>query len=131
MPTVDATIQYGDIPETGGIIDEPNLLVQSLTITPRREKKAYKGGSKATTGLLYTDPQISFAYKAIISEESGLAVGHPGSEVTSLTNFASARYGFDPADGILVFEDPSVELDQENPDMISFTVVNYPFIAAS
>ncbi len=131
MPTVDANIQYGDIPSTGGIIDEPNLLVQSLTITPRREKKAYKGANKATAGLLYTDPLISFAYKAIISEEAGLADGHPGSEVASLTNFAAARNGFDPADGILVFEDPSVELDQENPDMISFTVVNYPFIAAS
>jgi hypothetical protein len=37
MPTIDAIIKYGDISELG-MLDEPDLLVQSLTITPTREK---------------------------------------------------------------------------------------------
>lgn len=131
MPTVDAIIEHGAIPSGGGLVDESDLLVQSLTITPRREKKAYKGGNKATQGLQYTDPTISFQFKAIVSDASGLADEHPGTAVASLLNFASERHGFDPADGTMVYEDPSTELDVENADMVNFTVVNYPFVASS
>lgn len=130
MPDIDALIQYGTLPETGGPVDEPNLLVQSLTISPAREKKAYKGPNKATGALQYTDPIITFAFKAYISAAAGLAIAHPGSLVTELANFAAARHGFDPEQGIMVYEDPSDELDNENPDSVSFNVVGYPFVEA-
>lgn len=128
MPAVDAIIQHGAIPSTGGMVDEADLLIQSLTTTPRREEKRFKGGNKATQGLQYTDPTLTFAFKAIISDTAGLAVQHPGTTVTSLMNFQSAVHGFDPADGILVYKDPVREQDTENPDMISFTVEHFPFV---
>jgi hypothetical protein len=130
MPDVDAIIQFGNLPATGGPIDEPALLIQSLTITPAREKKVFKGPNKATQVLQYTDPTISFAFKAYISEETGLAVAHPGTQVTELANFAGAVHGFEPEQGIMVYEDPSRDLDNENPDAINFTVTSYPFVEA-
>lgn len=131
MPSVDAIINYGTLPATaGGIVDEPSLLVQNLTISPTREKKDYKGGNKAVQGLQYTNPLISFAFKCIISEDSELAAAHPGTAVTDLANFAAAIHGFDPGQGIMVYEDPTRDLDTENPDMVNFTVVNYPFVTA-
>ena len=85
---------------------------------------------EATGVLQYTDPTIVFAFKAFISAAAGLAIAHPGSQVTELANFAAARHGFDPEQGIMVYEDPSDELDNENPDAISFNVVGYPFVEA-
>jgi len=130
MPDVDAIIQYGSLPATGGPVDEPNMLVQSLTVTPTREKKAFKGANKATAALQYTDPMITFAFKAYVSTAAGLAIAHPGSQVTELLNFAGIVHGFDPEQGILIYEDPSLELDNENPDTVSFTVASYPFLTA-
>lgn len=130
MPAVDAIIQHGAIPSTGGMVDEPDLLVQSLTITPVREEKRYKGANKATQGILYTDPTLQFGFKAIISEKQGLADQHPGTAVAALANFTAPTtiHGFDPADGIMVYKDPSDEMDDENPDMINFTVEHFPFV---
>lgn len=130
MPTVDAIIQYGAIPE-GSLVDEPNVLVQSLTITPAREKREFKGGNGAIFALQYRNPIISFAFRGFVSAFAGLANAHPGSEVTELANYEAAIHGFDPADGIMVYEDPSRELDVDNPAQVSFTVVQYPFVDES
>lgn len=130
MPAIDAIIQYGIIPATGGPVDEANILVQSITITPAREKKAFKGPNKATQGLQYTDPTIGFAFKAIISNRAGLAIQHPGTAVTELAAFTGIVHGFDPSQGIMVYEDPTDDLTNEDPDMVNFTVTSYPFVEA-
>lgn len=127
MPALDAIIQYGDIGTTG-LLDEPALLVQSLNIKPTREKKMWKGPNLATRAIRYTDPMITFEYKAIISENSGLADQHPGTLVTELANYAAEIFGFDPLLGIMVFEDPSRDMNLENPSETSFSVVQYPFV---
>jgi hypothetical protein len=127
MPTIDAIIKYGDISELG-LIDEPDLLVQSLTITPSREKQSWKGANLATRALRYTDPILTFAFTAIISAATGLANQHPGTSVADLLNFPGNIYQFDPERGIMVFEDPSRSLTLENEAETSFNVVHYPFI---
>ena len=127
MP-VEAIIKHGNIPETGGLVDEPSLLVQSLTIKGERDEKTFKGANKATQGILETDPRLTFEFKAIISEYSGLADQHPGTAVTELANFAAALHGFDPEEGTLVYKDPSRDMDNENPDMVNFTVTHWPFV---
>jgi hypothetical protein len=133
MPTVEAIIQYGSIlpGATATFLDEPSLLVESLAIKPNRDKKAFKGPNRATVALSYTDPTISFAFKAIISEAAGLAIQHPGTLVTDLANFAGTTHGFVSGEGIMVYEDPSTDLSNDNPDMVNFTVVNYPFVEES
>ncbi len=127
MPAVDAIIQYGDIGTTG-LVDEPSLLVQSISIKATREKQAWKGPNLATRALRYTDPQLSFEIKAIISENTDLADQHPGTQVLDLANYAGDIYGFDATLGIMVFEDPSRDLTIENPSETSFTVRQYPFV---
>lgn len=113
------------------MVDEPALLVQSLTITPSREKKTYKGATtKAVEGIQYTNPMLTFAFSCYVSEETGLAVEHPGGLVDELANFGAEMHGFDPADGILVFEDPVRKMDLENPDALDFNVVSYPYVEA-
>lgn len=127
MP-VQAIIKHGNLPAVDGLVDEPNILVQNLTITPGRELKEFKGANKAVQGLLLTNPTLKFAFKAIISEEAGLADQHPGTEVTELANFAAEMHGFDPEEGMMVYLDPSRDLTTEDPDMINFTVAHYPFV---
>jgi len=127
MP-VEAIIQHGNIPGESGLVDEPSLLVQSLSIKATREEKMFKGANKATQGVLETDPKLSFEFKAIISEFSGFADQHPGTAVDELANFAAAIHGFDPEEGTMIYKDPSRDLDNENPDMVSFTVLHLPFV---
>lgn len=129
MPAPEALIEYGLTTENS-LVDEPNLLIQSLTITPSREKKEYKGGEGYVRGVQYRNPTISFQFRGYISTEAGLAIEHPGMEVTELANYESTLHGFDPSVGILIYEDPSRELGLEDATQLSFSVLHYPFITA-
>ena len=106
------------------------MLIQSLTITPAREKKEYKGANRAIAGLEYLNPTLTFAFEAFVSERTGLCDTHPGTAVVSLANFAATRFGFDPAVGTLVFEDPSATQNLTDSESINFTVAHYPFVTA-
>ncbi len=129
MPDIAAIIQHGNLPANISIINEPNMIVQDLAITPQREEKRYKGvASRATEGLQYTDPTIVFQFKAIVSALNGLCDQHPGSAVASLDNFATPIHGFDPAQGILVYKDPSRQFNTDDPLMVDFTVEGFPFV---
>ncbi|MFT3991055.1 MAG: hypothetical protein QM680_06550 [Luteolibacter sp.] len=129
MPALDAIIQYGELSDVS-LVDEPSLLVQSLEITPARDKKDWKGANQATRALRYTNPTLKFDFNAIISdlEEESMADQHPGTQVLSLANYTGAIYGFDSSLGIMVFEDPSRSYSLENPAETKFSVVQYPFI---
>ncbi len=127
MP-VAAKIRHGNVPETETLVDEPNMLVQSLSVKPEREEKLFKGANKATQGALYLDPKLTFEFKSIISEYEGLCEEHPGMAVSELANFSGAIHGFDPEEGTLVYKDPSRDMDTENPDMINFTILHLPFV---
>jgi len=129
MPDVDAIIQHGTLPDTATLVDETNLLVQSLTVTPGRELKEYKGASnRAVQGLSLTNPTITFDFDCFVGTAAGLAIQHPGTAVAELANFAAARHGFDPTQGTMVYLDPSDEFSNEDPDKIKFKVTQYPFV---
>ena len=128
MP-LDARIVHGNLPADIGLLDEPDMLVQSLTINPSREKKEYKGANRAIGGVEYLNPTISFVFNAFISERVNLCNAHPGTVVTDLLNYDSVRFGFDPAEGIMIYEDPSTTQDLNNPETITFSVFQYPFIS--
>lgn len=130
MPEIEAVIQYGDIADLP-LIDEPNLLVQSLEIVPARDKQSWKGGNKAIRALQYTNPTLTFQFDAIPTDPVGLANQHPGTQVDELENFAGNIYQFDPDQGIMVYEDPSRTLSIENAASTKFNVVHYPYIGES
>ena len=127
MPTIAAIIQYGEIGDVR-VLDEPNLLVQSIAINPTREKGSWKGGNRATRALSYTDPLLTFQFTGIIVDIDGLCNQHPGTLVDSLENFTGNIYQYDPARGTTVFEDPSRSLSVENPGETEFSVVHHPFV---
>jgi len=125
---VDAIINHGNLPADGTLLDEANLLVESLTVTPSREEKTYKGPNRSVRGISLTNPTLAFAFKARVGAYAGLAVQHPGTQVTELANFAAVRRGYDPAQGMMVLGDISDESNNEDPDMVSFTVTHWPFV---
>jgi len=131
MPAVDLIIKHGEIPSIDSPVDEPNILVNSLTITPSREKKTYKGESNSTVGLTFTDPLLTFAFDGYIKTNAGFADQHPGTAVASLANFDASTFGFDPADGVMVYEDPSRECTTEEIAKAKFNVVQYPFVVTA
>jgi hypothetical protein len=125
---MDAIIQHGGAvaPE---LLDEPDMLVTSLTITPQRTEGRYRGPNKATQIVTEVDPILDFQFSAIIKSLEGLCDQEPGTAVASLENFSDEIHGFDPEDGMLIFRDPSRELSSdETPDTISFTVTHFPFV---
>lgn len=133
MPAVAALIQYGDIPNTS-LLDEsnqttPDILVQSLTVSATRDEKTYLNAQGTTFALEYRNPTISFAFDGYITNKTtGLANQHPGTRVFTLANFTALTFGFDPADGKMIFMDPSrVETNTEMAKT-TFTVKQYPFV---
>jgi hypothetical protein len=129
MPDVLAIIQHGTLPDTASLVDEVNLLVQSLTVTPAREMKEYKGASnRAVQGISATNPTIEFDFDCFVGIRAGLAIQHPGTVVTELANFAAARHGFDPDQGTMLYMDPVDEFSNDDPDKIKFKVKQFPFV---
>jgi hypothetical protein len=127
MPSINAIIIHGDLANLG-VVDEADLLVQSLTITPGREKQSWKGANLSIKALRYTNPTLEFKFNAIIGTAAGLANQHPGTAVLSLANFTGNIYSFDSARGVMVFEDASRSLSLESPGETEFTVTHYPFV---
>jgi hypothetical protein len=127
MPAVNLIEQHGTL-TSATLLNEPNVLVTSLSITPERTLKEYKGGG-STVALRYTDPKISFAFQGTIKAIAGLSDQHPGTAITSLANYATSRHGFDPTDGVTVYEDPSETENGEDATQIAFTAKQYPFVA--
>lgn len=130
MPAVECIIKHGDIPADDTPVNEPDILVDSLTITPNRDKSEYKSG-RCITGLIFANPTLSFAFDGRIKTVQGLTDQHPGTTVASLLNYTGSVYGFDKADGIMVYEDPSREASTEDLAKAKFTVTQYPFVQAA
>jgi hypothetical protein len=84
MPAIECTIQHGTLGDIDCPVDEPNILFNSLNITPAREKKAYKKGSGCTGALRFSDPTLTFAFDGYIQTLAGFADQHPGTAVASL-----------------------------------------------
>ncbi len=130
MPAVAALIDHGTFPATSGPAAEANLLIQSLKVSAKREKKGYKSAStKATTRLRYSDPTLEFDVDAFINGTTGFVTQHPGSAVTTLANFADTYRTFDKDDGVMVFEDPVDDYPLDDLIKTTFKVVHYPFVA--
>jgi hypothetical protein len=130
MPSVEAIIQYGDLSELP-LFDEPDLLVQAMMITPTREREVWKGESQAVEVVRFTNPLLTFSYRGILASRSGLGNLHPGELVDQLANYEGQMYGFDPEEGVMVYEDPELNFTLEDPADASFSVVHYPFIGGA
>lgn len=127
MPALDIVIQHGTI-ANHALVDEPNILVESLTVAPARDKKEYKSGAGNTAALGYRDPKLSFDFSGWVKTRTGLADQHPGTTVATLANYTGARFGFDNADGVMIYEDSSMDMSPDDPEKVKFKVMQYPFV---
>ncbi len=91
--------------------------------------KEYKAFSNAAIDVTReVNPVNTISFSAHATALSGLANQEPGTSVVSLANFSSAVQGFDPADGTMIYRDPSRELNNEGDlPAINATVVHLPF----
>lgn len=127
MPATEI-ITHGTLPDIE-LVDEPNVLVNSLSVTPTRDKQEIKGSKGEVKAVRYSNPTITFAFDGYISTLAGLADEHPGTAVASLLNFQDPIHGFDPVDGVMVYEDPSRDLSTEDLAKVKFNIIQYPFVA--
>jgi hypothetical protein len=127
MPAVQAIIEHGTIPGEA-LEDETSLLVQSVTKTGSREAREYMNAEGAVQGIQERNPKLVLSFDTYITEYTGLAAQHPGTEVVSLANFQVATLGFTPGDGTLIFRDPVITESNSDAAKMTFTVTQFPFV---
>lgn len=129
MAATDCIIQHGTLPELDCPVDEPNLLVQSVRFVPARTKREFRNAQGCVRALRFVDPQLTIEFNAQVGSIAGLADQHPGTAVTDLANYDGTVHGFDPAAGVMVYEDPTRECPPDGDLMsITFSVIQYPFV---
>jgi hypothetical protein len=129
MDASDCIIQHGTLPELDCPVDEPNLLVQSLRIVPARTKREFRNASGCIRALRFVDPILTLEFTSQVGAIAGLADQHPGTVVADLANYTGVVHGFDPTDGVMVYEDPVRECPPEGELMTcNFSVVHYPHV---
>lgn len=113
------------------LVDEPSsapvVQCETFTFKGMRDERVSKKYDRSTTFVDYTDPRAEMDFKGYILG-SGLAVQEAGTEVTSLSNFASTRHGCDPAVGTMVYLDPEDSFTLTDDVQISFKVKWFPFV---
>jgi hypothetical protein len=137
MPAFDCQIDHGALASNSDcdISAEIGILVNTLNVSATREKKVFKGAAGCTEGLRYLDPLLTFDFDGYMApvvladEDDDLSNMHPGTAVASIANYTGAIYGFDPSDGVLVLEDPSRQLSNEDLCKATAKIVQYPFVA--
>jgi hypothetical protein len=126
---MDAIIINGTLPSVAaGLVDETNLLIESLTLSPDREMIMHKGANGAVAATEHRNPTFSLDFKGTTTARTGLPNGHPGNVIAALENFSSSRHGFDPTDGKIIMLDPKTTLSQTRSDEFSFKATQYPFM---
>jgi hypothetical protein len=124
-----AIYEHGTFPDTDTPVNEPNLLVNSVGYKPSRTKKTWMDAdTKADARIRYSNPVMTISIDSFVSVLAGLAIQEPGTAVASLLNFADTIHGFDPSDGVMVYEDPERSDEIEEMIKLKFDVVHHPFV---
>lgn len=111
--------------------DESGVYVQNLDLGPSREKREIKGGNAAVRALRFVNPMFRWVFSGVASAFANLADQHPGTKITGgLANYTTSRYGFDPSEGLTIYEDPGTTLSAEAEPQVTFSAVQYPLISS-
>lgn len=139
MPTFNCSDTYGTVPDNATldlINDDPDLLVTSVSRSGTREKEEYRSGSsRCVTGVDYYNPRFTVGVSGNVLGIGDSTVGsvtdkHPGTSVTSASNFATTYFGFTIADGMTFHEEPNLEASTDNAPTFSYNLEHYPFVAS-
>jgi hypothetical protein len=129
MSAPAARIDKGTFTRSNGA-NETGLHVESITFTSTREEVFYPSIVNGCDVIGdYANPSGEWKIDGIVKAVSDFATQHVGSAVTSLANFAAETAGCDPAQGVMIFKDPSHSWTPKKPRTLSFGVLWKPFIA--
>jgi hypothetical protein len=128
MPAPPARVDYGTFTASDAV-NEPNLLVQTVTATSSKEEKWWKDiTSDADVLGRASNRGLGYAIKAYVKTVAGFVTQAIGTTVASLQNFATAHRGFDPASGIMIFDEPVDTFNIGDLRQCDFTVKHKPYV---
>jgi hypothetical protein len=128
-----ALITHGTLATTDFPSDEANMMVQSSTLTPAKEKREYK--SSVTKGgiqaVQYRTATAKLALDSYLTQLAGFAVQEIGTDVATCANLTAigTAAGIVIADADMFFEDPVISGTVDEAIKFSMTVAVYPDIA--
>lgn len=122
--------------DRGGFTDSPaaaetNLLLESVDFESTREKQFWKSIiTHADVWRRDSNPKAKWSIKGWVSTVSGFVTQHVGT-VCTLANFASTFAGFDPAVGVVTFNDAKHSYSIGDLRKLDFTAEHDPFVNVS
>lgn len=109
---------------------EANLLIESVDMDSSRDKKFWKDITIGCDVLRRDEnAKCKWSVKGWVKAVSGFVTQHIGTTVSTLANFASTFAGFDPAVGVLTYNDPKHSWAIQELRKLDFTVEHDPHIA--
>ena len=142
MPASTCSITLGtgvpvDISTT--LVDEVNVLVNSVTVSASRDETEYTNPDGCVTGIKMFNPKLEWSLSGNpLARTAGGTTDFsnvaPGTQVGGLTSFPFANFGAeifgqDPADGICIAKEPSLSSSKGSDPEMSWTVTCYPHMA--
>lgn len=129
MAAPASRVDYGTFTDSS-CVNETNLLIQSVTATSAQERKFYKDITTDCDVIGRTaNRSLTWAIKGYVKAVSGFVTQAIGTTVSTLANFASAFRTFDPATGLMIFDDPVDSWQVGDLRDCSFSVLHKPYIA--
>lgn len=132
MSAPSAVNIHGTADAANDILDEPNgspvLDVEEFKFKVTREKRERKNNYGNVRRIEYFNPIVAISLTAWTIGASGLATQHPGTRVTSLSNFAVEKRGMDPTQGSMILEDTEETLSLEEDQKTVMNIIHAPFV---
>lgn len=142
MPASTCSITLGtgvpiDISST--LVDEVNVLVNSVTVSASRDETEYTSPDGCVTGIKMFNPKLEWSLSGNpLAQTAGGTTDFsnvaPGTQVGNGTSFPFANFGTeifgqDPTDGMCLAKEPSLSSSKGSDPEMSWTVTCYPHMA--
>ena len=142
MPASTCSITLGtgvpvDISTT--LVDEVNVLVNSVTVSASRDETEYTSPDGCVTGIKMFNPKLEWSLTGNpLARTAGGTTDFsnvaPGTEVGTVgfpfANFGTTEiFGQDPSDGTCIAKEPSLSSSKGSDPEMSWTVTCYPHMS--
>lgn len=128
MPAPSTLISHGAADPVNDLADEDNLDVTEFKAKHSREKRETKNRFGNVRKVQFFNPIVAISLSAFIISRTGQADQEPGTRVTALVNYASARHGHDPSVGTMMLDDAEDTLSLEEDLKTSYNITHCPFV---
>jgi hypothetical protein len=128
MAAPTARIDKGTFTRSNGV-NEANIHIESIDFAPTRTETFYQDIATGADVIgHYDNPSATWSFSGMVTTVAGFATQHPGTAVTTLANFSAEVAGCDPAEGIMIFKDPTHKWSPGKPRELSWAVLWKPLM---